>query len=127
MRSFLLTFTSQEWCKEQRWEDDDLIREIKLVAFLKEVVKPRKTGGRRASHGKRAAGEQFSPQLKETPPGARKIRSPSVGRDRGRRRVREMPGSKWMRGQDQLTEGPRCDMINVHPCLTHNPLLIRHI
>ena len=48
MRSFLLTFTSQEWCKEQRWEDGDLIREIKLVAFLKEVVKPRKTGGRRA-------------------------------------------------------------------------------
>ena len=49
MRSFLLTFTSQKWCKEQRWEDGDLIREIKLVAFLKEVVKPRKTGGRRAT------------------------------------------------------------------------------
>ena len=38
MRSFLLTFTSQEWCKRQNWEDGDLIREIKLVAFLKEAV-----------------------------------------------------------------------------------------
>src|ERR1700735_3538687 len=114
MRSFFLTFTSQECCKEQRWEDGDLIREIKLVAFLKEVVKPRKTGGRRAIL---TAAERDAAR--------RKIRSPSVGRDRGRRRVREMPGSRWTRGQDQLTEGPRCDMINVHPCLTHNPLLIR--
>jgi hypothetical protein len=38
-----------------------------------------------------------------------------------------MPRSGWTRGQSQPTEGPRCDMISVHPCLTHNPLLIGYI
>jgi len=37
-----------------------------------------------------------------------------------------MPGSRWTTDQGQPTEGPRCDMISVRPCLIHNPLLIMY-
>lgn len=88
MRSFLLTFTSQEWCKQHNWEDGDLIREIKLVAFLKEVVKPRKTGGRRAI-------------LTATERDAARRKKNKITKRRTRQRLKEGQGN----AQEQVDEG----------------------
>ena len=34
------------WCRQRNWEDGELVRETKLLLFLKDVVIPLRTGGR---------------------------------------------------------------------------------